>query len=196
MLREVETLDFMFHIHTDTDDQIHNLKQNESDNCSQRPGNDDGNKLVNNLTGMTVNQSRRKNMSAGILEDRVDHTCSKNTGQQCAYGSADSVHSKGVQGIIISEFVFDRRNHEVADHACHHSNHQRRHGADKARGGRDGDQPSAAAAAPNWVATKALLARLPAARALPALKPNHPTQSRQAPIKLSTTLWGGIGSCG
>src|SRR2546427_7430005 len=56
--------------------------------------------------------------------------------------------------------------------------------------------PSAAAAAPKCVATKALVARLPADSALPALNPNHPTQSRQAPIKLSTTLWGGIGSLG
>src|SRR5215813_2385674 len=56
--------------------------------------------------------------------------------------------------------------------------------------------PSAAAAAPKCVATNALVARLPAERALPALKPNHPTQSRQAPMKLSTTLCGGIGCLG
>ncbi len=51
--------------------------------------------------------------------------------------------------------------------------------------------PSTPAAAPNCVATKALLARLPAVSALPALKPNQPTHSRQAPMKLSTTLCGG-----
>ena len=53
--------------------------------------------------------------------------------------------------------------------------------------------PSAAAAAAKCVATKALVARLPALSALPALKPNQPTHSRQAPMKLSTTLCGGIG---
>src|SRR5579872_4623821 len=56
--------------------------------------------------------------------------------------------------------------------------------------------PIAAAAAAKCVATKALVARLPAAKALPALNPNQPTQSRQAPMKLSTTLCGGIGSLG
>src|SRR5205085_10759134 len=56
--------------------------------------------------------------------------------------------------------------------------------------------PSVAAAAPKWVATKALVAKLPAERALPALNPNHPTQSRQAPIKLRTTLCGGMGCLG
>src|SRR5579864_515156 len=56
--------------------------------------------------------------------------------------------------------------------------------------------PIAAAAAAKWVATKALVARLPAANALPALNPNQPTQSKHAPMKLSTTLWGGIGSLG
>jgi len=50
--------------------------------------------------------------------------------------------------------------------------------------------PKAAAAAANWVATKALVARLPAANALPALTPNHPTHNMQAPMKLSTTLCG------
>src|SRR5437660_2302327 len=56
--------------------------------------------------------------------------------------------------------------------------------------------PIAAAAAAKCVATNALVARLPAANALPALNPNHPTHSRHAPIKLSTTLCGGIGSLG
>src|SRR5271169_5394786 len=57
-------------------------------------------------------------------------------------------------------------------------------------------QLSAAADAEKCVAAKALVARPPALRALPALKPNHPTHSNPAPVRLSTTLWGGIGSCG
>src|ERR1700742_1689332 len=48
-------------------------------------------------------------------------------------------------------------------------------------------QPRAAAAAPKCVFTKALVASVPEANALPALNPNQPTHSRQAPIKLSTT---------
>src|SRR5579863_1999553 len=51
----------------------------------------------------------------------------------------------------------------------------------------------AAAAVAKWVATKALVASEPADSALPALNPNQPTHSRQAPIKLSTREWGGIG---
>src|SRR5512141_2384301 len=57
-------------------------------------------------------------------------------------------------------------------------------------------QPRAAAAAAKCVATKALVARLPAANALPALNPNQPTHSRQAPMKLRTTLCGGMESFG
>src|SRR5579884_2103145 len=56
------------------------------------------------------------------------------------------------------------------------------------------NQPSVAAADPKWVATKALEASGEAASALPALKPNHPTHSRQAPMKLITRLCGFIGS--
>src|SRR5258708_39921642 len=57
-------------------------------------------------------------------------------------------------------------------------------------------QLSAAAAAPKCVATKTLLARPPEDTALPALKPNHPTHSKHAPMKLNTMLCGGIGCFG
>src|SRR5260370_4474349 len=57
-------------------------------------------------------------------------------------------------------------------------------------------QPSAAAAVAKCVATKALVARLLAASALPALKPNHPTHNKHAPMKLNTKLCGGIGCFG
>src|ERR1039458_4335948 len=50
--------------------------------------------------------------------------------------------------------------------------------------------PNAAAAAPKWVATNALEAKPEAANALPALNPNQPTQSKQAPMKLITRLCG------
>ena len=49
-------------------------------------------------------------------------------------------------------------------------------------------QPTVAAAAPKCVATNALVAKVPADSALPALNPNHPTHSKQAPMKLKTTL--------
>src|ERR1700722_17246176 len=54
--------------------------------------------------------------------------------------------------------------------------------------------PRAAAAVAKCVATKALVASDDAARALPALNPNHPTHSKHAPTVLSTRLCGRIGS--
>lgn len=55
---------------------------------------------------------------------------------------------------------------------------------------------TAPAAAAKCVATKALEASAEAPRALPALKPNQPIQSMQAPIKLRTRLCGTMRSCG
>ena len=55
-------------------------------------------------------------------------------------------------------------------------------------------QPSVAAAAAVLVTTKALVASPPAPSALPALKPNQPTQSMAAPITVNGRLCGGIGS--
>src|ERR1700730_6279445 len=57
-------------------------------------------------------------------------------------------------------------------------------------------QLMAAAAVAKCVATNALVARELAARALPALKPNQPTHSKQAPTKLRTRLCGGMGCLG
>src|SRR5260370_24900466 len=57
-------------------------------------------------------------------------------------------------------------------------------------------QLNAAAAAAKCVATNALVASELDASALPALNPNHPTHSKQAPMKLSTRLCGGIGCLG
>src|SRR3972149_2137002 len=51
-----------------------------------------------------------------------------------------------------------------------------------------------AAAAAICVTTNALVASPPAERALPALNPNHPNQSRAAPMTTSVILCGGIGS--
>src|SRR5574341_1197562 len=55
-------------------------------------------------------------------------------------------------------------------------------------------QDSVAAAVAMWVATKALVARAPELRALPALNPNQPTHSMAAPVTVRGRLWGGIGS--
>src|SRR5207244_2210515 len=51
-------------------------------------------------------------------------------------------------------------------------------------------QASIAAAAPNCVLTNALEASPLAAKALPALKPNHPNHRIPAPRITSGTLWG------
>src|SRR5580658_8666626 len=55
-------------------------------------------------------------------------------------------------------------------------------------------QPTTAAAVAKCVATNALVANEDAASALPALNPNQPTQSKHAPMTLSTRLCGFIGS--
>ena len=55
-------------------------------------------------------------------------------------------------------------------------------------------QASAAAAVAIWVTAMAMPARPSAATAEPALKPNQPTHSSEAPITVSTRLCGAIGS--
>src|SRR6516225_4646789 len=57
-------------------------------------------------------------------------------------------------------------------------------------------QPRAAVAVAKCVLTNALVASGPEFSALPALKPNQPTHSRHAPMKLSTSECGAILVCG
>src|SRR3984893_19269574 len=52
-------------------------------------------------------------------------------------------------------------------------------------------QVSAATAVAIWVTVMAIPACIPAEPAEPALKPNQPTHSSEAPMKVSTTLWAG-----
>ena len=56
------------------------------------------------------------------------------------------------------------------------------------------DHDSAPAAAAKCVAANALAAMPSAAKALPALKPNQPTQSKPAPSTVYVRLCGGIAS--
>ena len=57
-------------------------------------------------------------------------------------------------------------------------------------------QVSAAVAAEICVTTSAIAALPLAPSALPALKPNQPTQSMPVPATVSVRLWGGIGVVG
>ena len=52
-------------------------------------------------------------------------------------------------------------------------------------------QVSAAIAVAIWVTVIAMPACMPAVTAEPALKPNQPTHSSEAPMKVSTMLWAG-----
>ena len=55
-------------------------------------------------------------------------------------------------------------------------------------------QAKAAAAVAIWVTAIAMPARPSAATAEPALNPNQPTHSRDAPITVNVRLWGGMAS--
>src|SRR5512137_1585049 len=57
-------------------------------------------------------------------------------------------------------------------------------------------QERVAATAEVWVVTKAMVLRAPAERALPALKPNQPNQSRPAPRTVIGRLCGYMASWG
>ncbi len=151
-----------------------------------------------------------------LAEGCVNGAGGKEAGKQGAESAASAVDAEGIERVVIAQAAFDLKDHEGAEDAGDETDEQRRNGCTKPEAGVMATspatapemapravglplwihsamvQPKAAAAAAKCVLTKALVASGPEPRAQPALNPNQPTQSRQAPIKLSTMECGGM----
>ena len=165
---------------------------------------------------MAVDCAGGEGIAGGVFEDGIDDAGGKEAGEQRADGSTGSVHAKGVKGVVVTEEALDLKDHEGAEDAGDEADGERGEGLNEAGGRGNGDQPgdrtgdgaeSGGLAVMNPLGDgpadggcgggevgvdEGDVARGLAARALPALKPNQPTQSRQAPMKLSTMEWGGM----
>jgi len=166
---------------------------------------DDADRLVDHLHRIAFEQAG----GAAVLVDR------EHAGEQRAGGAADSVHPERVERVVIAEHVLEAGAAPVADDAGRDADPERAHRTDEARRRRDGHQtghraradaitvglplrihstiiqvkPAVAVAV--WVTSMAMPACRPALVAEPALKPNQPTHSSEAPIRVSIMLWAG-----
>ena len=131
---------------------------------------------------------------------------------QHSHNAADAMNTKNVQRIVVGKMRLQFRHGKIANHSGGESDAKCRGNGDKSGRRRDGRQTGdhagsraqhagsafvppfrnaqlkAAAAAEKCVAANALVASVPAFRALPALKPNQPTQSKPVPMSERTDV--------
>ena len=136
----------------------------------------------------------------------------EHAGEQRADDAADAVDAEAVERVVVAEHALQSGHAPVADDAGGDADDQRAGRADKARSRSDGDkagnragadaedgrlprmihstniQVKAATAVAICVTVIAIPACMPAVTAEPALKPNQPTHSSEAPMKVSTML--------
>jgi hypothetical protein len=148
------------------------------------------------LAGIALDQAR----SAAVFAD------GEYAGEDRAGGAADGVYAESVERVVVTEHVLEAGAAPVADDAGGDADAERSYRTDEAGRRRNGDQsrhgaradaddggftamihstiiqvkPAVAVAV--WVTSIAMPACIPALTADPALKPNQPTQSSEAPI--------------
>src|ERR1035441_8462103 len=195
-------------------ERVADLQYDQCPHDGQRPGDRASDRLVPDLAGVAVHQAQ------GAFEALVHLAGCEHSRQDRAQSAAAAVHPESVQRVVVSQFLFDFGHHEVTYDSARKPISRAGNGFTNPEAGVMATKPAthpemppstlglpdlrhsanthprAPAAAPKCVATNALVARLEAARALPALKPNQPTHSRQAPMKLMTRLCGFMSSCG
>ena len=154
-----------------------------------------------------------------MLCGRGQGAVGEQAGGESAKDPGDAVHAEHVEAVIVAELLLETvaaQNHTIpaaspiaergpGQHEARRrrDRHQARHRAgDRPEHRRlaaqhplGGTQASVAAPAAICVASTAMPARPPAASAPPALKPNQPTHSSEAPTTASARLYGAMFSC-
>src|SRR5262245_744318 len=123
MQREVEAFAFDFALHPQADRPVDQLEDDERDDDVVDEHDGDAFDLVDDLAGMSVDQSARY---AAELLDR------EHAGQDGADGAADSMDAKGVERVIVAEHVLEAGAAPVADDAGRNADGDRADRVDEA----------------------------------------------------------------
>jgi hypothetical protein len=97
VLRKIESLRFLFFRHSQTNQFVHNLKQNERSHNSKHPGDCNAHELIQQLMRITLKQAGREHITMRVIENRIDHARSKNTREQRANRPARPVYAECVE---------------------------------------------------------------------------------------------------
>ena len=136
---------------------------------------------------------------AGFAALAAEGFRAEDAGEEGTDDAADTVDAEDVERVVVTEGVLEFGGAEVAEDAGGGSDGDGAHGSAGAAGGGDGDEAGDRSggdadgggfAADDPLKSMAMPAEPLAARALPALKPNQPTQRSPAPMTAKGTWCG------
>ena len=204
MQREIETFALDVLAHPQADNHVDDFQDDQGHDHVVDEHGGDADELGEHLAGITLDQPG----GAAVGRHR------EHAGEDGASRAADRMDAERVERIVIAEEVLEPGAAPVADDAGRDADGERTHRTDETRRRRDGDEPRDRAGAdaddcrlaaddplddhPGEAGGRggemgdgiAMPACMPALTAEPALKPNQPTHSSEAPIMVSTMLCG------
>src|SRR5579863_64198 len=138
VLAEIEALLLGIVVHAHANQDVANLEDNECAHACESEGDQNADRLVQNLSRIAVDQTQRNYLT--VNRRIVYKVGGEYSGQQGACGPADTVDTEGVERIVVTEHVLDGGHHQVADDASDQPDQQCRHRLDEAGCGGDGNQ--------------------------------------------------------
>src|SRR5262249_5840383 len=126
--REVEAFAFDLFADPQTDEEVHDLEQDQRNDGVIDEHGDDADALVDELLDVAIERAG----GSAVLLDRED------AGEQRADDAADRVHAERVERVIVAEHVLEAGAAPVTHDARRHANDQRADRTDETRRRRDG----------------------------------------------------------
>ena len=135
VLRDVQSLNFVFFRYAHARQQIYDLQQHYRPDKRKSQA-ISAHELIANLSPVTVKPAHR----FARAKNRIDYLLRKNSREQRSNRSACSVHAEGIKRVIIPEDGLHFRHHPMAASAGDESDYQRGHRRDKSRRRRNGHE--------------------------------------------------------
>src|SRR5439155_6952486 len=115
VLGDVQSLDLMLLANTQPEKRIDDFQNDQTPDRSQGNGNDDGDQLIEHLRAVPVDKPNREGLPLAIFKDGINGARGEDAREQCPHGAAYTVHTEGVERIVVPQHALYLRNHEVAD---------------------------------------------------------------------------------
>src|SRR5271165_670294 len=118
-----------------TDQDVADLQDDDGPRSCKRPRYENTPQLIKQLAAIAIHKPER-------FVAAVDQVGGENARKQRAYCAARAVDSESIERIIVVEFAFYGRDHEIAKEARRESDKHRREGFHEPGSWRDGNQSS------------------------------------------------------
>src|SRR5687768_13634094 len=113
MLCRIEPGDLFGRRHAKADQEVDEFEDHKRTTCSEHNRDSNAGELIYDLLRVAFEQADRQRSSGSVLEDRVYQTRGKDACRNCAYRPADTVNSKDVQRVVVTEQFLHLDDHHI-----------------------------------------------------------------------------------